>query len=572
MLRQLNISNLAVVDNVQIEFTPGLNILSGETGSGKSIVIDALGILSGNRVTQEVIRTGEERCYVEAVFDIEGNSPLLTLLSSSGISVDDDEIVIKREISASGRGRIFVNNQSATLSLLKQIQPHIIDIHGQGDQQSLLAADNHLKIFDSFIGACALRHKVEQQYEQVLALLNELEDSHRSEAERLQLLDLLEYQINEIKNAKLRPDEDVELDQERNILANAERLVLLSDEAYKILYDDEQSVLSLLSLVQRRLDNLASVDTGVVSHCEQVSNVRYVLEDTAYFLRSYIESVNASPERLREVEERLLDLDRLKRKYGGSIDDVLHTLVELEQKTDKLKNEETRASGLLEVIQHALIKYKDLANELSKQRKIDVKNFERLVSEELAEVTLEHSMFLINFLSPQNVGLNERLNKFSSGIVQDILLSRYGNEALEFYFSANVGEGLRPIRDVASGGELSRLMLVLKTIIAPTQFPRTLIFDEIDTGIGGRVADAVGSRLKKLAQANQVLCVTHQAQIARYADEHFLVRKTVEGKRTATSVTALDSNGRIDELARMLAGNEITNTAKKHARELLKTR
>ncbi len=572
MLKLLNISNLAVVDSLQIEFGSGLNILSGETGSGKSIVIDALGILSGNRVTQDFIRTGEDRAFVEGVFEIPSNKPLLALLSAAGIEIDEDEIVIKRELTSSGRGRIFVNNQSATITLLKQIQPHIIDIHGQGDQQSLLAAENHLKIFDSFSNAGKLRQAVEAAYEQILGLVGELDASQRSESERLQLLDLLEYQIKEIKKAGLVPNEDVTLEQERNILANAERLATLCDESYSILYDNEASALAQLSHAQRRLDELAQVDATFAAQREQLISVKYVLEDVAYFIRGYADSVEASPERLRAVEERLVEIDRLKRKYGGSVDAVLETYSTLEAKYAGLTNNEARAQGLIDEIKSVLKTYRAAADKLSEQRKANTKKFERLSASELAQVALEHAQFKVRFDTPGMADLIERLNGLSPGLAAGGSISRYGQEAVEFYFSANTGEELRPLRDVASGGELSRLMLVLKTIIAPTQFPRTLIFDEIDTGIGGRVADAVGLRLKKLAATNQVLCVTHQAQIARYADTHFLVSKEVGDKRTKTSVDGLDQHGRVEELARMLAGNEITQTAKKHARELLKSR
>lgn len=572
MLKLLNISNLAVVDSLQIEFGSGLNILSGETGSGKSIVIDALGILSGNRVTQDFIRTGEDRAFVEAVIDIAGNQPLLDLFSQAGIDVDDEEVVIKREITTTGRGRIFVNNQSATISLLKQIQPHIIDIHGQGDQQSLLSAENHLKIYDSYVNAVPLRQELESIYDQLLAFVNELESSQRSESERLQLLDLVEYQLNEIKKAALVPNEDITLEQERNILANAERLATLCAESYSILYDAETSALSQLSHAQRRLDELSQVDSNFAGYREQLASVKYIIEDIAYFTRSYAESIEASPERLRIVEDRLVEIDRLKRKYGGTLEAVIETFNGLQAKYTSLSDNETKAQRLTDEIKSVLKIYRQIADKLSDQRRANAKKFEKLSTSELAQVALEHAQFNVTFEKPALANLSARLNVFAAGITTGKSVSRYGQEAVEFYFSANAGEEMRPIRDVASGGELSRLMLVLKTIIAPTQFPRTLIFDEIDTGIGGRVADAVGLRLKKLSASNQVLCVTHQAQIARYADTHFLVSKEVGGKRTKTSVEVLDQAGRVEELARMLAGNEITLTAKKHARELLKAR
>lgn len=571
MLKLLNISNLAVVDSLQLEFGSGLNILSGETGSGKSIVIDALGILSGNRVTQEIIRTGEEKAFVEGVFEITANTPLLGLLSDSGITIDNEEIVIKREIAISGRGRIFVNNQSATTLLLKSIQPHLIDIHGQGDQQSLLAAENHLKIFDSFIGTSSLQHQVETTYEQLLGLVRELESSQRSEAERLQMLDLLEYQINEISKAGLKPGEDAELETERKILANAERLVSLCNEAYKIIYDNEESALAQLSSVQRRLEDIAQVDKKFDCYREQLLNTRYALEDIAHFIRDYAESIEVLPNRLREVEDRLVEIDQLKRKYGHSIELITSVLKQAEEKCVVLKNSELRTQELIVGIRAKVEQYYRQANNLSQKRRVSSKRFEELSLSELAKVSLEHARFKVNFTKPSPTELSGQLKEWVGAIEKEKVISRFGQEVFEFYFSANTGEELRSLRDATSGGELSRLMLVLKTIIAPTQFPRTLIFDEIDSGIGGRVADAVGLRLRKLAQTNQVLCVTHQAQIARYADSHFLVTKEIGAMRTKTSVTLLDYNGQIEELARMLAGSEITNTAKKHARELLKS-
>ena len=570
MLKLLNISNLAVIDKLQLEFGLGLNILSGETGSGKSIVIDALGILSGNRITQEIIRTGEEKAVVEGVFEVSGNTPLLKLLSDSGIAVDDEEMVIKREISSNGRGRVFVNNQAATNLLLKSIQPHIIDIHGQGDQQSLLAAENQLKIFDSFIGVSSLQHQIEATYEELLALIRELESSQRTEAEQLQMLDLLEYQINEISKAGLKPGEDVELESERKILANAERLANLCDESYKIIYDDEESTLVQLSNVQKKMEDLAQVDERFNSYREQLLNARYALEDVAYFIRNYAESINVSPSRLQEIDKRLVEIEQLKRKYGPTVEVIVSVLKQLEGKRVNLENSALNAEKLISSIKAKIDEYYCQANTLSQRRIANSKKFGELLCSELAKVSFEHANFSVKFNRPSPAELNGQLEGRIGTAVKERAISRFGQEMPEFYFSANTGEDLRLLRDVASGGELSRLMLVLKTIITPTQFPKTLIFDEVDSGIGGRVADAVGLRLSKLAQTNQVLCVTHQAQIARYADAHFGITKEISGKRTRTSAIMLDYDGRVEELARMLAGSEVTNTAKKHAREMLK--
>jgi DNA repair protein RecN (Recombination protein N) len=400
MLKLLNISNLAVIDSLQLEFGQGLNILSGETGSGKSIVIDALGILSGNRITQEVIRTGEEKAFVEGVFDVSGNAPLLSLLADSGIAIDEDEMVIKREIVNNGRGRVFVNNQSATTILLKAIQPHIIDIHGQGDQQSLLVAENHLKIFDSFIAADTLRQQVEGIYEDLLGLVRELESSQRTEAERLQMLDLLEYQINEISKAGLKLGEDAELEGERKILANAERVATLCDETYKIIYDNEESILTQLSAAQKKLEELALVDEKLGGYKEQVLNARYSLEDVAYVIRNYVESIDVSPNRLREVEERLVEIDRLKRKYGSSIEAIINALNQAEQRRFNIENSELRIQSLIEKVKAKVAEYLNLADALSQKRVANSKKFETLSSAELAKVSFEHASFNVRFAKP----------------------------------------------------------------------------------------------------------------------------------------------------------------------------
>jgi DNA repair protein RecN (Recombination protein N) len=554
MLRLLHIANLAVIDQLQIEFRPGLNVLSGETGSGKSIIVDALGLLLGERAAAEMIRTGEARAFVEGVFGVEGNLPLLELLAGSGIEPEGEEIVIKRELSAQGRSRIFVNHQAATLGLLRTIQPHLIDIHGQGDQQSLLSPEVHLNLLDAFAGAGAQRREVEEAYERLLGTAQSLEAAQRSEAERLQLLDLLAYQIAEIEGARLEPEEDARLEAERQLLANAARLATLAGEAYRLLYEDDPSALAQIGAVQRRVNELAEVDARLEATREQLAAARYALEDAAFTLRDYGGQITFSPARLKAVEERLLELDRLRRKYGGSVAQALRTLAELRARREELQGSEERARALRAELETARAAYRQAAAHLSRVRRARARAFEQAAVAELAEVALERARFAIRFGAPAG----------AEG------LSRAGAETAEFCFSANAGEDLRPLGGVASGGELSRLMLVLKTITAPTLFPRTLIFDEVDAGIGGRVAEAVGQRLRRLAATNQVLCVTHQAPIARYADAHFQVTKEVQGARTITRVEELSQSGRVAELARMIGGAELT--ARKHARELLKAR
>lgn len=572
MLKLLNINNLALIDSLQLEFKPGLNLLSGETGSGKSIIIDALGLLQGARFSPDMLRTGAERAAVEGLFDLEGNEPLIELLTEAGIEGLDEGLLIRREIGAGGRGRVFVNHQIASTALLKSIQPHIIDLHGQGDQQSLLSTEAQQLLLDTCAEALPLRREVAECFETLLHSLEEFESARRSDAERLQTLDMLEFQIRELEQAAIRPTEDLELEQERRLLVNAEKLATLTHDSFLFLYEDEGAVLTRLGLVQKRLGELAQLDPRFGPILEQLDGARLTIEDTAYFLRDYLDETQLSPERLKEVEDRLLELDRLKRKYGLSLEALLGRLAEMGQQHELLLHHEERLDQQRRRLEGDLARYCRLTADLSSRRRAGAASLEAAVTRELADVALVNARWEVRCRPAANSGLTERLVAAIGESVGagSTVLRRTGAEQVEFYFSANPGEELRPLATVASGGELSRLMLVLKTVIAPALFPRTLIFDEVDAGIGGKVADAVGQRLRRLASANQVLCVTHQSLIARYADAHFHVSKEVVEGRTLTRVVELDREGRIEELARMIGGAEVTALARKHARELLR--
>lgn len=574
MLRLLNIVNFAVIDRLQVEFKQGLNVLSGETGSGKSILIDALGLLLGDRSSADLIRTGESRAFIEGVFEIEGNTPLEELLAEAGVDTSEGEALIRRELVANGRGRIFINNQVANVGLLKTIQPHLIDIHGQGDQQSLLLPEAHLNLFDSFAGASKNRARVSQAYDNLQRLARELEQIRQSESERLRTLDMINFQISEIEQARLTPNEDVELEAERNLLVNAERLAELSGDAYRRIYDAEDSILSSLSIAQKRVNDLAAVDNRFAPYIEQLSTVKHILNDVAFFLGEYYGGIQASPDRLSAVDDRLMELNRLKRKYGDSVTAALETLAELVERREQLMNSDEHSQALEAQLRLALDDYEKESSTLGDLRRGATSEFDGAVNKELKDVSLGTARFSVRLGASQKGQLTQKLQsllgevggEFDGGGVR-----RSGREDIEFLFSANPGEEMRSMNGVASGGELSRLMLALKTITAPSLFPKTLIFDEIDVGIGGKVADAVGMRLRRLAKTNQVLCVTHQLQIARYADAHFLVNKDVVNGRTLTKVAELDEHGRIEELARMIGGSEITASARKHAKELIKS-
>jgi DNA repair protein RecN (Recombination protein N) len=569
MLKLLSIKNLAVVDQLQIEFAEGLNVLTGETGSGKSIIIDALDLLLGGRASQDMIRTGVDRGSVEGVFD--SNPLLVKPFEEAGIEFDESEVIVRREIATSGRGRIFVNNQASTAAFLKLIQPALLDIHGQGDQQSLIHPSTHLLLLDLFAGVADKRSNIEAIYILLTQVLDEIARGLVSESSRMNEVESIRQRLDEIGNAALKPNEDTELETERSMLANAERLTRLTSDSYGLLYENEDALVSRMGSVARQISELAEIDERFGPFVEQLSSARYALEEIAFFLRGYITNIQGSPDRLAAVEARLAQLERLKRKYNLTLADIEEMRASLRNRLEILEGSDGTLAGLGAKVTSLMRQYQLQATEMSDERRRQARRFEKELTKAFVTVALDKARFQIRFAPPENPVAAERLAAWIQTDVKTPPLARFGSETVQFYFTANPGEELKPLSGVASGGELSRLMLLIKNVVAPTIYPRTLIFDEIDQGIGGRVADAVGTRLQSLARTNQVLCVTHQPQIARYADAHFLIQKTVEGERTRTSAMRLDQAGRVDELARMLAGAEITPSARKHARELMKT-
>lgn len=551
MLKSLNISNLAVVTKLQVEFGHGLNLLTGETGSGKSIIVDALGLLLGGRTSAEMIRSGQQKAHVEGVFQVVAHKELFQTIELAGIEIDSKEIVVRRELTASGRSRAFINDQLTTVAFLRELRPYLVDIHGQNEQQTLLYAESHLDLLDVFAGLEKDCEQIRSKYRYWQSLEKELAELKHSEAERLRMLDMLEFQSSEIERANLEIGEDQQLQDERRLLVNGEKLTASSVHCYEMLYESEAAVLSQLASLAKKMDELASLDPRFGQYIESVQTARYGLEDLAYFLRDYIDRVNFSPERLKEVEDRLIEIDKLKRKYGNSIETILSSAEEMREKLLRLHTSEIQEQQLAKAIAEAQTSYWDIAKDLSKRRRRVAKNLETAVMEELKYLAMERTQFQMGFLG------------------NDLRPTERGIDNVEMLVSTNVGEEFRPLVKIASGGEISRLMLALKTIIAPTEYPRTLVFDEVDVGIGGRVAEAVGQRLKRLATTNQVLCVTHQAQIARFADIHYSVEKRVIAGRTEVSVEKLDQVGRVEELARMIGGSQITDLTRQHANELL---
>ena len=555
MLQLLSISNIALIDDLRVEFDGALNLLTGETGSGKSIIVDALGVLIGGRFTSELLKSGAERGSIEGLFSLTPTPQLETLLENSGLQ-NGDELIIRREVLATGRNKIFINNQLATQTLLRDLRPFLVDIHGQGDQQTLFDPDTHLELLDSFAGHAALRAEVAESYQRLSGLQRELAAFRKDSAEKFQLVDTLQFQIGELERAQLSVGEDERLEEEKRRLANVEKLTTLCQSSYSRIYEDDDAALARLRLTLKDVEELSEYDSDFREYLEGLESARAVLEDLSFALRDFADKLEFSPARLATIEDRLAELSRLKRKYGGSIEAALEHLAQAQDRLRHIETSEEREQQLTAELKTAQQQYFERARKLHKQRVRAAKSLEKAVEEGIAEVAMENARFQVQVLATDDT---DSAQTRPTGI-----------DRVEFYFSANVGEDVKPLARVASGGEASRLMLVLKTVSNASEFPRTIVFDEIDTGIGGRVSEAVGIKLKKLSQTNQVLCVTHQPQIARFADNHLVVQKEALDGRTSVSINKLDRAGRVEELARMLTGAEITDSARRHARELLK--
>jgi DNA repair protein RecN (Recombination protein N) len=570
MLQLLNISNIALIDELQVEFDNGLNLLTGETGSGKSIIVDALGVLIGGRFSNELLKSGAERGFIEGLFVVQANKGLEQILNDAGLLSEHDEdsfdLIIRREIAATGRNKIFVNNQLATQTVLRELREYLVDIHGQGDQQTLFNTETHLELLDSFVGNSTLLNEVAEAYRHLSKLRLELETLSRDEADKFQLVDTLNYQIEELERSRLTIAEDEQLEEEKRRLANVEKLTSLCQSSYSRIYEDDESALARLRQATNELTELAEFESRFAEYLEGLESARALLEDLSFSLRDFADKLEFSPARLAEIEDRLAELSRLKRKYGGSIETALEHLARSQDRLRKIESSDEREKELRARLTSALENYFELTNKLHKERVRAAKKFEQEVEKGIKEVAMENARFQVQITD--RTEQHERVASTGNDKLKHI--GQKGIDSVEFLFSANPGEVLKPLAKVASGGEASRLMLVLKTVANAAEFPRTIVFDEIDTGIGGRVSEAVGVKLKKLSQTNQVLCVTHQPQIARFADNHLTVQKEVVNKRTQVAVTTLDRNGRVEEIARMLTGAEITDSARKHAKELLK--
>jgi DNA repair protein RecN (Recombination protein N) len=536
MLRFLRIEHLAVIEAIQVEFGPGLNVLTGETGAGKSMLVEAIGLLIGGRASADLIRTGESQATVQAAFEA---GPV--------------ELIARREITSQGRSRAFVDDTLVTAAGLKDRTSPLVELHGQHEHQTLLDPQSHLFMLDEFAGLFAEREVVAAAFREWRRLQSEFDAFQMDEREKAARLDLLKFQVGELERANPRAGEDEDLEIARRVLANADKLQRLCGEAYGALYDSDEAALARLGTVWKRVVELAEVDPAFQAHVDARDAIKSQLEDLALALRAYGENLDASPARLQEVEDRLALLDRLKRKYGPTLADVLATKESLFRQLDRLQNADERRASLEGEARAAREAFFRLARALSQNRRGAAETFGRRVQALLGELAMGRTQFEVRF----------------EAAAPESAWTESGIDVAECYMSANVGEDLRPLARIASGGELSRVMLAIRTLAAAESPGKTLIFDEIDAGIGGRVADVVGKKLRAIGESFQVLCITHLPQIAAAGHAHFQISKTVSGGRTQTHIARLSHTERIEELARMIGGAAPTDAARAAALELL---
>ena len=563
MLAELRLENYAVIDNVVIEFASGLNLLTGETGAGKSILIDALGLLLGEKASSDVIRTGAERAVVAAVFESDGAAArfIEEILETNGLDAENGSLILRREIAPGGKGRVFINNQPATVAVLRQIAPHLAVIHAQNESIVNFDAAARQELLDAYAGIELKDVSAAfARWKQIRGRIAELE---QDEQDRMRILDLWNFQCREIEEARLRAGEDEQLEAEKRVLANAEKIYGAAINAFDLLYEGDASTSSSLRAAQKHLAELARYEPKFQEALAALESARISVEDVGATLRDYAGGIQASPERLAEIEERLALLDRLKRKYGPTLEQTISFGRDIRSKISEMENKDQVLLELRANLAMAAEEYRKAARSISRKRLEAGRKLERLVETEINDLAMRASFRIA-------VEENEAEEHWTSSGINQVI----------YRITTNVGEAMRPLEQIASGGELSRVMLALKASVEAGTNPagkkksaaaqRTLVFDEIDSGIGGRAADAVGKKLKALAKGNQVLCVTHLPQIATFADHHYLIEKRETGGRAKTTVRQITGDERTEEVARMLSGAKLTETSRRHAEQMIK--
>ncbi|QEM67980.1 DNA repair protein RecN [Geobacter sp. FeAm09] len=549
MLTDLTIKNIAIIDTLHISFREGLTVLTGETGAGKSIIIDAVGLIMGGRASADLIRSGADEAVVEALFDISAQPEVAQRLRDSGFDCDNDELLVKRSISRAGKNRVFINTNMATLALLADIAPRLINIYGQHESQTLLRPENHLRLLDAYAGLNPQREEYARAFERFRALQERLATLDEEEREAERRLDLLSYQSDEIARAELRAGEEEELEERRRLLAGAEKLGGTTASAFERLYEGDGAILGQLRRIKDSIAEVSAIDRSLEGVAASLENAYLQVEDAAIMLRDYASRIEADPTALQQADDRLDLIHRLKRKYAPTVEAILEFKQGLDGEIDALKGREQARHDLEEERERLARDVQQRGKELTARRTAAAGALSKALAAEVHQLAMKNAVvetLLEPLAEPRATGY----------------------ERVELLFSPNPGEPPRPLARVASGGELSRLMLAFKQVLPEGDVP-TLIFDEVDTGIGGATSEMVGQKLRKVASVQQVLCITHLAQVAVFAAQHLRVEKQVANGRTTTRVMPLADDERTREVARMLAGAKITDSALAHAAEML---
>ncbi|GAF63816.1 putative ATPase [Bacillus sp. TS-2] len=556
MLEELTIKNFAIIDELTISFEKGLTVLTGETGAGKSIIIDAIGLLLGGRGSADFVRYGEKRAEIEGLFIVEKNHQVLHKALELGIEVEEEMLVLRRDLTQNGKSICRINGKLVTLGILREIGQTLVDIFGQHEHQALMQTEEHLLMVDQYAQKQLSKTKSEYEglYEQATVLRKRIKQLTENEQEMAQKIDLYQYQLQEIENAKLTPKEDELLEEERYLLTNSEKLFNLLQNSYQNLYGEAKG-LDFLSNAVSELEEAATIDKELKNIHEQITNSFYLLEEATFSLRDRVERVDFDPERLSHIESRLNEIQQLKRKYGTTVEEILEYASKIEEELETFLHKDDQVETFKNQLDAVWLDLKVEAKAITDIRKQAAKQLISFIHDQLKLLHMEKAQFEIRI--EDRVGLEEHQRYHKNG-----------KDTIEFFISTNTGEPLKPLVKVASGGEISRIMLAIKTIFSSHQGLTSVIFDEVDTGVSGRVAQAIAEKIHEVSIGSQVLCISHLPQVAAMADTHLYITKDESESRVRTQVKTLSNEEKTNEIARMISGVEVTELTKKHAQEL----
>lgn len=557
MLQELTIKDFAIIQDLNLSFNRGMTVLTGETGAGKSIIIDAVGLLAGGRGSSEFIRHGATKCVLEALFSLDGNPGTYELLKTYGIDSDEDTVIIQRDIHRSGKSVCRINGRLVTIAILRLIGESIIDIHGQNEHQELMNPERHLSMLDQFGDKelFLLKKSYQETYTHYRQVKKAYDKWQNGEQELAQRLDMLQYQTNEIEMAELLDGEEEELLEEKNLLLNYQKIMSALSISYDVLQGDDVNGIDLIGNAMTEMSSLEDIDDKFKNLSEAISSSYFQLQEAASDILRELDQMAYDEDRLNEIEKRLEIIKQLKRKYGDSIGEIKSYYEKIAAELEQILNRENHLTNMTDELARLSEELVKRGSQLSKKRRKVAKDIEQSIHEQLKELYMEKVVFEVQFF--------KTVATFSSEGAHES-----GFDEVEFYIATNMGEPLKPLAKVASGGELSRMMLAMKTIFSKSQGITSIIFDEVDTGVSGRVAQAIANKIYMVAVHSQVLCITHLPQVAAMADNHLYISKSIENDRTKTHVNALETAEKIEEIARMLAGTEITKLTLEHAKEL----